>query len=90
MFESTGNHFKGVDWMVPDIVLIVSFNWTSIFFVWALLSQTGLQYSATGNTRASAVVLRVDAVGPQLVPVSLCRMLLRVLILADVFLRCSL
>ena len=90
MLESTGNHSKGVDWLVPDTVLIVSFSCTSIFFAWALLSHTGQQYSATGYTRASAEVLRVDAVGPQPVPVSLCRMLLRVLILADVLPRCSL
>lgn len=32
MSASTGNHWVGVDLVVPDISLIAEFNFTSIFF----------------------------------------------------------
>lgn len=61
MFERAENHWVGVLFIVPVIVLIAACTWTSIFQQWVLLVHKEAQYSATICTKDSAEVLRVPA-----------------------------
>jgi hypothetical protein len=76
----TGSHCRGVDFIVPLTMRIVLLSCVSRVFVCVLLVHTGAQYSAVEYTNARDEVLKVFPVAPQLVPVSFCIMLLRLVL----------
>lgn len=59
MLYSNGNHFVGVDLIVPEVNFIAVFSWTPILFVWALFCYTGTQYSAAEYIKA---IVKVQSV----------------------------
>lgn len=90
MLDRTGSQGSGVERIVPVMILIVEFNWVSTWCVWDDLDQTGAQYSAEENARASAEMRSVGAAAPHFEPASLLRRLFLDFTLAAVLLRCSL
>ena len=90
MLARTGSQGSGVERIVPVMVLIVELNWVSTWCLWDDLDQTGAQYSAAENARASAEVRRVGAAVPHFESASLLRRLFLDFTLDAVLLRCSL
>ena len=68
MLQRIGSHSVFVGLRVPDTVLIVAFNCTSMAFVGALANQTGEQYSAIEYMRVSIAVHKVLTLAPHDVP----------------------
>lgn len=52
MLEKTGSNFVCVFLIVPVIIHFIKFNYMSTLLHWALLIQTGAQYSLTLYTEA--------------------------------------
>lgn len=70
MLHKTGSHCVGVDFTVPEIILIEWLSWTSILLQCELFIQTGQAYSAAEYTRARVDVLSVEVDAPQDEPAS--------------------
>lgn len=60
MLDRTGSQGSGVERIVPVMILIVEFSWVSTWCVWDDLDQTGAQYWAEENARASAEMRSVS------------------------------
>jgi len=70
MLHKTGSHCVGVDFTVPEIILIEWMSWTSILLQCELFIQTEQAYSAAEYTRARVDVLSVEVDTPQDEPAS--------------------
>ncbi|XP_061923175.1 uncharacterized protein mlphb [Entelurus aequoreus] len=85
-----GSWFTGVPRRHPETVRRALLRATSNFFTWALRHQTGAQYSAAENTRASADMCSVFVVAPHVVPASRRIRAARALVFALALCRCCL
>jgi len=68
MLLSTGNHFSHVDLISPPIVHIAALRCLFTFFVCALLSQTGAQYSEIEYTNDKVLIRNLFTSVPHVEP----------------------